>query len=634
MNIIKPLQHVLLACQLLMLGSCTKDHDLFQKPDDYSKKDFFDFSLTQTVSAEIDYGFEDYVILFEIYDRNPFEEKENTLVKKEIEPLFRAATDKTGKYSGKITLPSYLTELWLVSDYFGAISPVRLEITGESIAYDQQQYIANSFSQTRALSPNGHTYPDDYLITGDWDNVGKPDYLLSDLATPPASILYDIRKIYSKSGDYAITKNHPEFFTGNMSSDIVITKPTKINLVFLASSAGWNNTVGYYTYPTGRKPQSDTEIRKIVAFPNASPLYYNGKPKGGLLCGSQVQLKYWDGSKYTDEFPAGVTIGWFLQGMGFNSGNLVKGMGTRYSAQNLNTDGKQRAVSLRDPQSNQIVAIGFEDNADFDYCDATFYLDVETKDAIDDSTLPPLPDTGGPTENENFTTYYGTLTFEDLWPAQGDYDMNDLMMDYNCKVYKNIVGNKVSKIVDEFTPKFRGGTYRNGFGYQLHNLTAADIRNVTIEGPATSAFMNGNNLEEGQAHPTIILFDDISNQIGRKFTVTIELNDVENSQVVPPYNPFIIAKTNEGRGREVHLVNYPPTSKADLSLLGTLSDLANPGEELYYISKDRMPFAINLVQIKDFPIPQEGIRIDISYPNFAAWAQSFGKEHKDWYKSR
>ena len=469
MNILKPFANVLLACLLLMLGSCTKDHDLFQKPQDNLKKDFFDFSLTQTISVEIDYGFEDYGILFEIYDQNPFEESENTLVKKEIEPLYRAATDKKGTYSGKITIPSYLTEVWLASDYIGAISPVKLEIKGGGITYDQQQSISAFYSSTRALSSNGHTYPDDYLILGDWNNVGKPDYLLNEQATPPSSILYDISKTYTKNGNYQITNNHPEYFTGNMSSDIVITKPTKINLVFLSSSAGWNNTVGYYTYPSNSKPQSEQDIRRIVAFPNASPLYYNGKQKGGLICGSQVQLKYWDGNKYTDEFPAGVTIGWFLQGMGFNSGNLVKGMGTRYSTQNLNSDGKQRAVSLRDPGSNQIVAIGFEDNADFDYCDATFYLDIEAKDAIDDSTLPSLPDTGGPTVNENFTTYYGTLTFEDQWPAQGDYDMNDLMMDYNCKVYKNIVGNKVSKIVDEFTPKYRGGTYQNGFGYQLHN---------------------------------------------------------------------------------------------------------------------------------------------------------------------
>ena len=70
-----------------------------------------------------------------------------------------------------------------------------------------------------------------------------------------------------------------------------------------------------------------------------------------------------------DKFPAGVTIGWCLQGMGFKSklisetdkdkvGDIIKGMGPRYSTRNLNTNNTQRTISLRDSQSGQIVAVG------------------------------------------------------------------------------------------------------------------------------------------------------------------------------------------------------------------------------------------------------------------------------------
>ena len=52
-----------------------------------------------------------------------------------------------------------------------------------------------------------------------------------------------------------------------------------------------------------------------------------------------------------------------------------------------------------------IVAIGFEDNTDLRYNDATFYLQIEEKGAIDESNTPTIPDVGNtPSNTENFTT--------------------------------------------------------------------------------------------------------------------------------------------------------------------------------------------------------------------------------------
>ena len=60
-------------------------------------------------------------------------------------------------------------------------------------------------------------------------------------------------------------------------------------------------------------------------------------------------MKYWNEKegKFEEKFPAGITIGWCLQGMGFRSkpldeyvqGDLVQGMGTRYSTTILNKAG-------------------------------------------------------------------------------------------------------------------------------------------------------------------------------------------------------------------------------------------------------------------------------------------------------
>lgn len=64
----------------------------------------------------------------------------------------------------------------------------------------------------------------------------------------------------------------------------------------------------------------------------------------------------------------------------------------------------------------------------------------------------------------------------------------------------------------------------------------------------------------------------------------------------------------------MHLVKYPPTDKANPSLLGTGKDVSRPDEGLYYVSIDLMPFALNM-PISEFPIPEEGVRIDESYQN-------------------
>lgn len=627
---------------LLFAGSCLDtDRNLYVE---LTKDQYFDFNLNQEVAINVDYAFktEGYTVLFDIYDQNPLEEKEDgTIEKKDITPIYRAATDGNGKFSGSIQLLAALSEVWLHSDYLGTISPVKLEIKDGKLSFQQDEYIASLLQKTgktRATTPKKHTYPNGWLILGDWNEYGTPDYLLPELASPPPSTLYSIKDIYNSTpvGGKFITERYPEFFDGTMTSDVKIIKSTKIRLAFVNSTASWNNTIGYFTYPTNQPPTSVKDIQKILAFPNASPIIKSATSRGALLCGHQVQLRYWDGKEFQDEFPAGISIGWYLEGMGFNlpqGGNITE-QKSRYSITSLNSDGIQRTVSLKDKNSTQIVAVGFEDNEDMKYNDACFYLDIEEKDAIDPTT-PELPEVDPPSNVENKFTSIGTLTYEDQWPSTGDYDMNDVMIDYSCTIYKNIVGNKVYKIVDEFTPRHNGGTLQTGFGYQLSSIRASDVKNVIIEGETSSTYMEGQSLEPGQTHPTILLFDNIAHVIGKKFKITIELNDVLEADILPPYNPFIFVDSDKGRGKEVHLPKYRPTDKADTSLFGTEGDGSRPEDDLYYVVSKwlpQMPYAIHLPNIKDFPIPEEYEPIDVSYPDFKKWIANGGSTNKDWYK--
>ena len=516
------------------------------------------------------------------------------------------------------------------------------------------------------MTVNQHTYLKEWhvLPDADWDNNGRPTNLEPKINIPPADVLYNIKYVFrkvtvkdenGKSKVLNISQNYPEFFDGSikMTSDIPIVNPTEVSLVFINSSAAWYNTVGYYTYPTNNPPQSASDIKQIIAFPNTSPVYKT-LGVGALVCGEEIKLKYWneETQEYEDKFPAGVTIGWCLQGMGFKSkltsetdkdkvGDIIKGMGPRYSTRNLNTNNTQRTISLRDSQSGQIVAVGFEDNIDFDYADAIFYIHTSEKNAIDPA-LPPLPEDPEAIPEQYKISYSGTLAFEDLWPKLGDYDMNDVMVKYTSTMTRNALDNRIYEIEDKFILQHCGGYLQNEFGYQLHKLSNSNVKSVKITGPdasglSSSIYMEGKETEPGQSHPTILLYDDmtkfknITDESKKEYTVTITLDGASEKEVVPPYNPFIFISSNEGRGKELHLINYPPTDKADLSLLGTGKDIYRPEEGMYYVSADLMPFAINM-PVSNLPVPEEGKRIDQSYPKFSGWVSSNGKQNKDWYK--
>ena len=622
---------VLITATLFVLYSCMDKNGLngapepTPEPEKPSVEDYFDFNTMQTIKVNIDYGFNDYLVLFELFDENPTEEPEDgSIIKKEnIKGLFKASTDKSGRFSGNVTIPARTEKIWLYSDYLGTVSPIELTIKDKSISFNQNDYIASHRDRTRAVTPvNEFKYPDEYKILGDWSESGKPTYLLPKANTPDY-ILYNIKETYSTVKNKYISIVHPEFLENNFSSDIILSKATKIKLVFVNSGAGYKNVVGYYTYPKNETPE-ENKITKIIAFPNITRT-----DQASIFSRDQVELKYWDGTQFQDEFPAGVAIGFFLQPNGFSNNNgtienPVKGNAwnaTKYSSPNLNYQGEKRTIALLDAISTQMVTIGFEDGKDNNFSDATFYLDIEQKDA----------DENAPTPDDNVQTTFGTLTYEDKWPEEGDYDMNDVMIDYESTIYKTLETNKITKIIDKFTPRHNGGIYNNGFGYQLTNITYTDVKSITIEGPERSTFIGNDNMESGQTYPTVLLFDNIKNVIGKTYTVTIEIANADYNKLIPPYNPFIICSTDQGRGKEVHLVNYPPTDKADNNLWSTGEDASQPEHNLFYVSNDNMPFAIHLPDVKDFPVPAEKVRITTAYPGFAEWVRSSGAQNKDWY---
>jgi len=253
-----------------------------------------------------------------------------------------------------------------------------------------------------------------------------------------------------------------------------------------------------------------------------------------------------------------------------------------------------------------------------------------------------------------FDNYYpvtsaGTLAFEDLWPWCGDYDFNDLILGYRFKTVTN-ASNNVVEVVGTFVVRANGGKLHNGFGFQIPDLETTLASNISVTGSSLNhglVILNGANLEAGQTKPTIIAFDDthdlmvgIANTVSGgpsaspdSVVITISVTGggpyTANDFSLDTWNPFLFIDAT--RGREVHLINHPPTDLMTASYFGMGRDASVPASNLFYQTSNHLPWGL------DFPVAfnyaSEYNEISVAYLHFIEWAESGGTLYTDWYSN-
>lgn len=233
--------------------------------------------------------------------------------------------------------------------------------------------------------------------------------------------------------------------------------------------------------------------------------------------------------------------------------------------------------------------------------------------------------------NYSSTVGGSTAAFEDLWPGMGDYDMNDVVMAYQYNVVTN-AQSMVVEVIGNYTLNAVGGSQNNGFGVEFPLL------------PSQVTNLKGTTLESGQDKATIILFQNMHNELSMWNTqagqsvpaknYTISFN-VTNGPLLNTfglsYNPFIF-HTENGSRREVHLPGKKPTKLADVTVFGTLDDATSVATNTYYLTKKGLPYAIEL-PINNFSYPMEGVDISKAYTHFGDWAMGSGIAFTDWFDS-
>lgn len=519
------------------------------------------------------------------------------------------------------------------------------------------------------------------------ENKATPKFTISD------SILETLANTLPEG--HRIDTEYPEYFP-TPEPEIIVKKNAEVFVTFYSEGAGYRNALGYYIYDgdTNRaRPESLRDIKAdgVILFPNTS-LAGSG---GDLTYGTTVSL---------GELTVGTKVIFFLVSNGWKGSstgvrqsddwifNSWSPLNKEYDADAtaLVPDHKHTALLWKNVGPGNILLMGFEDilrtsrSCDHDYNDVLFSVSSSPMDAIGDVVVvkdkegntteteggfaiaPEERDTDEDGVNDAFDAYIddperaynsyypsatdkATLAFEDMWPREGDYDMNDMTLSFSVTEVKD-ASSKVKDIIFTGTVQSYGAGYTNGFAIAL-DTEVSNIQSAVLQNGAGEVIDMTPLLREDNGSTVITLFSDAEEYMSHYTNVYKEDNYVDANQFIlkvmlvnaadvmsPPYNPFLVVTRNhEVNGSyilrddiEVHLPNYAPTGYAPQSLFHTKDDTSVITEGRTYLTADNKPWGLLIPTT--FANPVEQVNIKDAYANYQAWVESQGAEFQDWYK--
>ena len=606
---------------------------------------YFDFSTTQTVQLNVNYGENCPKAYFEVYAENPliFQEEGSQVSKREdLIAIAGGFTNGAGIYDKKVVIPASVSEVYIYSPDFGVPKLYKTDVVNKAInatiTFDNE-IDASTLSRSRVAARWGVDDIKKHIpyVLGGWNNSGKPDYLDPEKKMD-AKIVTQLNKYVTT---YFPDKNNSNSPYISHNADILIEKDARVWVNFLSASTSALSVFAYYCYNVADGPDEIKEAAKraCVIFPLARGKDGGGNEALGPASGVGTYLRYIDVngnlSSADSGFPAGTKIGLLIWNNGFKGGNSTFENDVFYSTESLNGGNRTyTALFAATVNGEKYNIISMEDwknvgSNEPDYNDVAFIISSDPIEAID---IPEVTDASD--DRKGTQTYTGLLGFEDNWPEQGDYDMNDVVIKYSSNIDFNS-DNKIINIADRIILAWTGADYRNGFSYQV----PFDLNQTKV------SFYGGEN--SSVANDNVInVFTDAKKELGvsgipagempsqnvteKSFVVTMKFDKptIDKESVTPPYNPFI-----KLGNVEVHLTDHRPTSAAT-NQFPNGADISD-GETTFFVCKDGFPFAIHMDARADqsmlnINLKQEGVRIDKTYPGFVDWAKTRDPKTKWW----
>ncbi|MFK8055109.1 MAG: LruC domain-containing protein [Saprospiraceae bacterium] len=589
--------------------------------------------------------------------------------------ISKGATDINGIWQPQLTLPSYTDSLLV--QVTGAGFPQWHRI-GVGADQSTEYNLGAETNTTGRILEDPLEGPEDtstglnsgtlgarsgysYLTT--YSRLGKPRNLIS-RRTVSSDVLEFIASNLPESGN--VPDANQNYLDDNFSSSVVFKQDGELWLSFAHEGAGYMNSVGYFVFDPENPPTDASEIDvRTVAFPNTS---FRGSG-GALKAGDRM---------YVGKFEKGTGVGWFLVPNGWNrsSRTVNESSSTRYSIDKLNTfteeESRKHMVLLTNNEEEYFV-LGIEDlnrpSGDNDFNDAVFLVDATPWGSVEVVTTPtidPEPsDRDGdgvadvndiyPLDPERaYTSYapgqgnFGTIAYEDMWPRLGDYDFNDLVVDYS---FIEILDAKerVKDIELHLQVRAMGASQNHGFSIRLP-IDPQEIESVTGQ-VLTDDYVRieSNGTESGLSEAVIPVFTDgfaLFSSVERGGIVNTDperptvspgkialkitfINAIDREKIGgAPYQPFMMR--SQDRKREIHLAGNHPTEYADMTSFNTEADASNMDAGFYYVDENNLPWAIHVPE--SFVYPKEQTPINEVYANFADWATFGGTSSRGWYQ--
>lgn len=253
---------------------------------------------------------------------------------------------------------------------------------------------------------------------------------------------------------------------------------------------------------------------------------------------------------------------------------------------------------------------------------------------------------------------YATIAFEDNWPKEGDYDMNDVVVRFRITETLD-ENNQATRILIKGYLAAYGAGYHNGLAFRLPGLNSADIHSSTTTLKHNAVVQENNGLEQDSTEAIFIISDDLKTRIptgecnfyrtaqycqeALSFEFEIDIYTLEGvdtyGMAEMPYDPFIFSTPgnhvrdgiwyNPGRGLEIHLPDQPPTEQFDTFLYGWQDDDSVPEQNRFYKTRDNLPWALLITD--QWKWPQEHTDLIQAYPLFAGYTESAGASNTTWH---
>ena len=225
---------------------------------------------------------------------------------------------------------------------------------------------------------------------------------------------------------------------------------------------------------------------------------------------------------------------------------------------------------------------------------------------------------------------YYSMIFEDLWPCQGDYDFNDLILNFNFIEGRNEI-NAITEVEFDFKIPALGGSYNN-----FAVLRVQDTDDNAIVNLNDLQTINVTRVHDQLNQTTLFYFEDLKSFYTNNQTAIINTREMTYETILQlsgvvtgvdgVYDIFMLKDGNSSA--EIH-PDVNDGIEGTSSFFNTELGGCHEGSNLDFKTDDGFPWG--MVIPVEWEWPKEGVNILDAYPDFRTFVES--NPNIDWYST-